>query len=530
MSEPAKRPNIIVILVDDMGYSDIGPYGSEIRTPTLDRLAAGGARFSQMYNCARCCPTRASLLTGLYPHQAGVGQMVNDRGVGPAYQGYLRDDCVTIAEALKPAGYRTLMSGKWHVGGPYDAQRPDAWRPGTAGFPTPYTRGFDEHYGTLAGAANYFDPYTLIHNDTFIEPTGDDYYYTDAISENACRMIEASVADETPFFAYVAYTAPHWPLHAFADDIERYRGQYRQGWDALRTGRHEQLKGLGVLDRKWEISPRDESAPPWADAAEKDWQDARMAVYAAQIDRMDQGVGRIVATLERLGQLDDTLILFLSDNGGCAEFLAEDGHVARYGGLTRDGRPIRIGNRPDIAPGDADTYMSYELPWANASNSPFRLFKHWVHEGGIATPLVAHWPARFAGGALHHQTVHVIDIMATCLEAAGAIYPAEHHGRAVTPLEGESFLPLLEGRSWSRQRPLFWEHEGNRAVRLGPWKLVSQDERGQWELYNMDEDRTELHDLGQREPGRLTELQGLYEQWAQRVGVVPWDQLRRRRR
>jgi arylsulfatase A-like enzyme len=526
-SEPQpeqRRPNIVLILVDDMGFSDIGCYGSEISTPNLDALAAGGLRFSQMYNCARCCPTRASLLTGLYPHQAGVGHMVGDGGTR-AYQGYLRDDCVTVAEALGAGGYRTLMSGKWHVGGPYQGNRPDTWDPGSAGHPIPVQRGFDQHYGMLGGGGSYFRPPYMVRDDHLIETEGDDYYLTDAISDEATLMIETAAGEPEPFFLYVAYTAPHWPLHALPEDIARYRGEYRRpGWDGVRTARHEELKGQGILSPEWEITARDVSAQAWGDVEAKDWEDLRMAVYAAQVDRMDQGVGRITGKLQELGITEDTLVLFLSDNGGCAEFLAEESNLKqpfRYDTPTRDGRPMRIGNTPTIDPGAADTFASYDLPWANASNTPFRLYKHWVHEGGISTPLIAHWPNGISASGLAHQPRHVIDLMATCLDAAGVPHPGERHGVAVSSLEGESLLPAFQGRDRERERPIFWEHEGNSAVRDGIWKLVRRHP-GPWELYNMERDRTETQDLATSEPGRVQAMVAMYDEWAQRCEVREW--------
>ncbi|MYC96979.1 MAG: arylsulfatase [Caldilineaceae bacterium SB0661_bin_32] len=534
---PTPRPNFVLILVDDMGFSDIGCYGSEIRTPNLDRLAHGGMRFSQMYNYARCCPTRACMLTGAYPHQAGIGHMMENTG-SPSYQGYLRDDVVTIAEALKSGGYRTYMSGKWHVGGAYDPTRPESWRPGEDGHPTPRQRGFDRYYGTLDGAGSFFAPYSLMEDDSFVNRGAESgsqgkgqidqtsaagaYYYTDAISDRAVKMIEESLLTEDPFFLYVSYTAPHWPLHALPQDIAKYEGTYRNGgWDALRTARHEELKGMGLLDSRWQISPRDESAPPWEDSRNQDWEDMRMAVYAAQIDRMDQGVGRILAALEA-SQLDEnTLILFLSDNGGCAEFLSENGWVDRYSDWTPDGRPMRVGNDPNLLPGGPHTFMSYDLPWANASNAPFRLYKHWVHEGGISTPLVAHWPSTIQPNQIVHEACHVIDVLPTLLDAAGIAQPDEYNGQPVLPMEGESFLPLLRGAQWSRQGHIFWEHEGNRAVRLGRWKLVSKH-GGRWELYDMLEDRTELNDLSEKNRPKVEEFADLYHAWAERVGVLPW--------
>ncbi|NMB45721.1 MAG: arylsulfatase [Firmicutes bacterium] len=524
-NKQGNRPNILLIMADDMGFSDLGCYGSEIDTPNLDKLAANGARFSQMYNCARCCPTRASILTGLYPHQAGVGHMVNDAGVGKEYQGFLRDDCITIAEALKSSSYHTLLSGKWHVGGAYQANKPETWSPGEPEHPIPTQRGFDEFYGMLGGGGSYFNPPYMMRNEELIEEGGGGYYLTDAISENAVQMLR-DVPNDEPFFLYVAYTAPHWPLHALPEDIEKYVGRYLDaGWDGVRQKRYENLKKLGLLNNEWALSPRDPSAPPWKDTPNKEWEDLRMAVYAAQVDRMDQGIGRIMAELEKDGKLENTLIMFLSDNGGCAEFLAEDTNHAepfRYDIPTHDGRPMRIGNTPKIKPGPDDTFMSYDLPWANASNSPFRLFKHWVHEGGISTPFIVHWPGKVRSNQIFHNPIHIVDIMATCLDVSGTVYPTEYNGKAITPLEGESFAPLVFGnREWQREEPIFWEHEGNRAVRAGKWKLVCKYP-GKWELYNMEVDRTELNDLSGQEPAVVEELSKLYEQWATRCGVREW--------
>ena len=523
--DASSKPNIIVILVDDMGYSDIGCFGSEIRTPNLDSLAEGGLRFSQMYNSARCCPSRAALLTGLNPHQAGIGHMVANLGV-PEYQGYLKENAVTIAEALRADGYSTFMSGKWHVGGDYNLADPDSWTPSAPTHPTPTQRGFDRYFGILTGAGNFYFPKTLMDQDTLV-PLADleDFYLTDAISDNAVSMIGEAVAQDSPFFMYVAYTAPHWPLHAPEEDIARYEGQYRGGWEELRTGRHEKLKSEGVVDEKWEISPRDSDSPPWDEVTEPDWQDIRMAVYAAQVDRVDQGVGRILAALRSAGANDNTLIMFLSDNGGCAEFLAEDGSLpqpARYGGVSPDGTPVVVGNIPGLRPGGPQTFMSYDLPWANASNTPFRRFKRWTHEGGISTPFILSWPARIRDPGIVHSPVHLIDIMPTCLDAADARHPSERAGQQTIPLEGESMLPAIERREWARERPIVWEHEGSRAVRQGQWKLVSAIGGG-WELYDMERDRTELDDLYVRNRSKAQELEKLYDEWAERCGVLPWS-------
>ena len=531
-----QKPNIILILADDMGYSDLGCYGSEIRTPNLDRLAASGLRFSQMYNSARCCPSRASLLTGLNPHQTGVGHMMD--ALGPeSYQGYLNESCATIAEVLRAGGYRTYMSGKWHVGGRYDLLDDSNWErlKGSAGYPIPTQRGFDRFYGIVAGSANYFFPRLLMEDDRFLELEPSGYYFTDAITDNAVKMLDenaaanASAADDTaadkkPFFLHVTYTAPHWPLHALEEDIARYEGKYRDGWDAVRTARHEELKASGILDSKWRISPRDPSAHPWDDERAKDWEDLRMATYAAMIDRMDQGIGRILDKVRDMGATDNTLIMFLSDNGGCAEFLAEDTQrpePSQYSSPNPDGIPIKMGNIAGMRPGPGDTFMSYDLPWANASNSPFRLFKRWTHEGGISTPFIVSWPDRIKRAGIVHEPTHISDIPATCIAAAGASYPSELNGSAVTPIEGVSFMDAIETGDWKRNLPIYWEHEGSRAVRIENWKLVAEV-GGDWELYDMDEDRTELNNLVERNAPKAAEMIALYDAWADRCGVFPW--------
>ncbi len=520
----AIRPNIILIMADDMGYSDIGCFGSEISTPNLDSLAAGGMRFSQFYNYARCCPTRASLLTGLAPHEAGIGHMSIALGP-PQYQGYLNRSCVTLAEALRPAGYSTYMSGKWHVGGDYPL---GSWRDvvpriGDESHPTPGQRGFDRFYGILAGSGNFFDPHTLMRDDESAEIDYGDFYFTDAIADNAAAFVREHEG-ENPYLLYASFTAPHWPLHALDEDIARYRGRYGCGWDELRNRRHEELNGLRILDGAWEISPRDRTAPAWEETPDQDWEDARMAVYAAQVDRMDQGIGKILDAARASGQWENTLIIFISDNGGCAELLREDGIPHTAPAKTRDGRAVKTGNARGLIPGAETTYMSYDLPWANASCSPFRLYKHYTHEGGIATPFVAHWPAVITPGSIEHQPAWVGDFMPTFLAAAGGRYPSEHNGSEITPVRGESFLPALSGESIGRQRPIVWEHEGNRAVRDGRWKLVNRHP-GEWELYDMAADRTELDDLAAANVRVRDRLIDAYSGWALEVAVGDFDQL-----
>lgn len=521
-----KRPNVVLILNDDMGFSDLGCYGGEIRTPSLDSLAAGGLRYTQFYNTARCCPSRASLLTGLHPHQAGVGHMMHDDGVD-GYMGDLAQATATIAEVLRPAGYRTYMAGKWHVSRHIKPDNPSHnW---------PCQRGFDRYYGTLTGACNYFNPHCLRRdNEPITAGDADDYYFTDDISDRACEFVRDHAADhaDQPFFAYVAYTAPHWPLHAPEEDIARCAGRFSAGWDRLRRERLERMVEMGLIDRSWKLSPRDPSQSAWDETPDHEWQQRRMEVYAAQVDRMDQGIGRIVQALRETGQLDNTLILFLADNGGCAEELQADEPRGQDQGTpskTRAGQPVKWGNTPACQPGSEETYASYGLPWANLSNTPFRRYKHWVHEGGIATPLIAHWPTGIAArGELRLQPGQLPDIMATICDVTGADYPAERDGHAVPPCEGFSLRPTFID-SPSARPTLFWEHEGNKAVREGRWKLVRRFPL-QWELYDIEADRTELTDLSAESPEVVKELSAKWRQWADRVGVVDWEQLRALRR
>ncbi|WP_299352578.1 arylsulfatase [uncultured Shimia sp.] len=518
---PDTRPNVILILADDMGFADLGVTGSEIRTPNINALARDGVMLSAMYNCARCCPTRASLLTGLYPHNAGVGHMGANLGT-PAYQGFLRNDSATIAEHLRASGYRTLMSGKWHVAGDFKARNIDSWKVGDVDHPTPRQRGFDHFYGIMDGATHFFSPHYMLEDDRRVEVVPDDFYFTDAITDKAIGMIEGAVSDEKPFFLYLAHTAPHWPLHAHPEDIARYDGVYDKGWDHVRTARHEEMNGQGVFQQGWAISPRDTGVHPWGDEANKDWEASKMATYAAMVDRMDQSIGRLIAALKQLDQFDNTLILFLSDNGGCAEFMAEDGWAQFYPDVTHDGRKITMGNVVDLRPGDAQTFQSYDKPWANVSNAPFRLFKHYVHEGGISTPLVAHWRKGFTPRGTAHAACHVVDILPTILEATGCTYQTEVGGHEIQPMQGESLMDLLRDKEWERVQPIFWEHEGNAAIRSGPFKLVRLHGHD-WELYDMEADRTELTNLIGKNAPREKDMLAQYEAWAKEIGVMDWD-------
>lgn len=539
-----KRPNIIVMMADDMGWSDLGCFGSEINTPNLDSLAMQGVRFTQFYNTARCCPTRATLLTGLYAHQAGIGHMMEDRGFD-AYRGDLNRKSVTIAEVLKTAGYRTYMAGKWHVTkkiSPSGEADKHNW---------PLQRGFDRFYGTIHGAGSFYDPNSLARDNELISPYADaeyqpeQFYYTDAISDHAARFVRehAEKSQDQPFFMYVAFTAPHWPLHAKESDIAKYQGKYDGGFAEVRAARFARMKEMGLIDPRWEISSAD--GGKWDKVENEEFEIRCMEVYAAMIDCLDQGVGRLVEQLKASGEYENTLILFLQDNGGCAEGMGRRDNgkiVIDRGGepsldalandylqpdmipkQTRDGFPMRQGY--GVMPGAADTYHAYGRAWANVSNTPFREYKHWEHEGGISTPLVAHWPAGINSnrhGALETQPSHLIDLMATCVDLADAEYPKTFSDTKIQPMEGVSLVPAFGGNSINRKEPIFWEHEGNRAIRDGKWKLVSKHP-GDWELYDMEADRTEMNDLSKQHPDKVESMSKRWQAWADRVGVQPWS-------
>ncbi len=506
-AQKTSRPNIIVILADDMGYSDIGCFGSEIETPNIDLLASNGLRMSQFYNTARCCPTRASLLTGLYPHMAGMGHMTGNPTKEPGYAGDLNDKCVSIAQVLKPAGYSTYATGKWHVANNTKDNGPKHnW---------PLQRGFDKYYGIIPGAANYFDPKGLKNGNDPVKP-GDNFYLTDALSDTAASYIQQHKdnKNQNPFFMYVAYNAPHWPLHAKEKDIKKYADKYLSGWDKLREQRYLKQQKTGLLDASAKLNPRDAEVPAWDDIPESEkliWA-KRMAVYAAQVDCLDQGVGRIVQALKKNNLFDNTLIIFISDNGGCAE------------SISRDDKSIN-------ALGTGDSYESYRINWANASNTPFKLYKHWVHEGGISAPCVISWPAMLANkGSVVNTPAHLIDLLPTFINVSGAKYPATFNGHDIAPLPGKSLLSILKGEKNFAERPLYWEHEANRAVRFGKWKLVSRASKikpfmGPWELYDITADRSETNDLSKSQPAKVKELEAMWNNWAINNQVFPLNGL-----
>lgn len=527
--ESSQRPNIVLILADDLGYSDLGCYGGEIATPHLDRLAEDGLRFTQFYNCARCCPTRAALMTGLYPHQAGVGAMTFDAGA-PGYRGRLMPNTVTVAEVLSAAGYRTLMAGKWHLSLTADSPRNAAWvshrldlGPFSDRATYPVGRGFDEHYGTIWGVVNYFDPFSLVRNTTPVRDVPGDFYYTDALSDEAVRMIResatASKSGERPFFLYLAYTAPHWPLHALEDDIAKYADTYTDGWNAIREQRYERMVERGLLSERTASLGEPVQGRPWKDEPHRDWEARAMAVHAAMISRMDAGIGRVLKSLESEGLAENTLVLFLSDNGASPERIGRPGFDRPS--HTRDGRDIVYPqpNDPGPLPGPETTFAGIGRRWANVANTPFRMWKATTYEGGICTPCIARWPGAIRPGVTE-EIGHVIDVMATCCDLAGAPYPALRNGQAITPVEGRSLRDVFDGGRSKDERTLCWEHEQNRAIRKGRWKLVGP-KNAAWELYDLSTDRTETTDVASDHLDIVEQLSKTYADWEKRVGVVP---------
>src|SRR5262245_4065663 len=534
----AKAPNIIVILADDLGYSDLSCYGGEINTPNLDGLAKNGLRFTQFYNSARCCPTRAALLTGLYPHQAGVGMMTADAGEQyPGYRGSIPSYTVTLAEVLKAAGYRTAMSGKWHVGDKI----------------SPVERGFDDFYGFVRGyAVDSFDDRMMIRlpegRPARNYKTGE-YFATDAITDHALDFVAEARRTKQPWFLYVAYQAPHFPVQSRADDAAPYATTYSKGWDKLRAERLARMKKVGSVAKNTPLTPRskihlpevakrlgsmtaDGNNPAW-DALDVDRRAdlaGRMKAYAGMVTGMDRNVGRLIADLRRSGELENTLILFLSDNGACAEWepfgfdLTKPARVTAgtgIGGAT-PGMPNILRRGADLSTmGGANDLFSYGSAWANLSNTPWRLYKHYSHEGGISSPLIVHWPAGIkARGQWRHQPGHIIDIMATLVDVSAATYPKERAGVATQPMAGVSLRPAFANHPLPRNAPLFFEHDGSRAVRMGYWKLVSA-RGGEWELYNIEADRTELNNLASQNPDKVSELAARWEEWARRTHALP---------
>jgi arylsulfatase len=482
-ADSAPRPNIVLIMCDDMGFSDIGCYGGEVQTPVLDRLAHEGMRFTQFYNNAKCTTTRASIITGLYPRRKG---------------GLLQRNMVTLGEAMGLAGYRTILSGKWHLG------RGDGTHP--------FHRGFDAYYGLLDGCCNFFNPSQpdpkykggrvrrFGQDDRLITQFPPDFYTTDAFTDHAIAEIRAATAGKQPFFLHLCYTAPHYPLHAKPEDIAKYRGKFTMGWDAMRRQRYERQIAMGLVDPKiCKLSGEDSRSYDW-ETADHDFEDHRMAVYAAMIDSMDQNIGRLMMALEKAGAEDNTLVLFLSDNGGCSE---------EPGGRDPSER----------TPGPGNDYVAVGPAWGWAQNAPFRRYKSWVHEGGITTPLIAWWPGKVPAKSWCREPAHIIDFMPTFLELAGSAYPATFRGHEILPLEGKSMLPLLQGRVRQPHDRLFWEWSGNRAIREGDMKLVWDKGVKNWELYDLAKDRTETSNLANQQPARVEAMSAAWATWAERTGL-----------
>lgn len=503
----SRKPNILIIVADDMGYSDLGCFGSEIKTPNIDRLAEEGVRFRQFYNRGRCCPTRASLLTGLYPHNAGLGHMTYSGDWGlPGYRNELNTNCVTIGNVLQSAGYRTLLSGKWHVG-----ETPSNW---------PRSRGFDEFFGLVQGGGNYFKlrPYGMIaRNDTLLTSLPADFYLTDAIGDNAVAQLKSTHTESPgkPFFLYLAFTAPHWPLQAKQQDIRKYVQKYDIGYDAIRIRRYHRMQQLGVISQGTGLSEKEGIV--WdklSDSLKKDL-GLRMAVYAAQIDILDQNVGKVINYLRKIGELDNTLIMVLSDNGASSEGgpkgLNNSPLVSGY----RDGDPELTG-----APGEANSFKSYGTGWANVSNTPFRYYKSFTHEGGIRAPFIVRWPKQlsYAAGSFCDDPADVIDLMPTVIAVSGAVYPQTWHGENIYPLDGISLLPSFQHKSSSEERTLYWVHEGNRAIRSGRWKLVAERSHP-WELYDLTIDPSELRNIAANYPEKVAALSEKFETWRKNNNV-----------
>lgn len=512
-----EKPNIIIIIADDMGYSDLRCYGGEIHTPNLDRLAENGIRFTQMYNCARCCPTRASLLTGKYPHQVNLARNGQN----------LAMDAPTIAEVLREAGYQTGMSGKWHLSRTKvlpDNEEQLKWlahQTDSGVFAPletyPCNRGFDEHWGVIWGVVNYFDPFSLVHNEEAVRDVPGNFYMTDFVTDKSVELIDKFSRKKQPFFLYVAHTAPHWPLHALAEDIEKYNNTYSEGWEVMREMRYKRMIELGLIDSILFPLPGNSSGKKWADCPNKQKESNHMAVHAAMVDRMDQGVGEIIEKLKQIEEYDNTMIFFLADNGASYERGNSPGYDRAA--KTREGVPI---DYDPVQPGPETTWGFLGDAWASAANTPFRYWKKESYEGGICTPFIVHWPAGLKGmeNTINHGIAHVMDILPTCMDLAKASYPSHIHGMETSPFIGKSLLPLIQGELTTTHDTLFWEHVGGRAIRIGNWKMASL--KGQsWELFDLATDRTELYDLSLQYPEKIKEMNKLWEEWAVKMGVLP---------
>jgi len=513
-----QKPNIMLILLDDMGYSDPGCFGGEINTPNIDSLASHGLRFTQFYNCSRSCPSRASLLTGLYPQEVGI------TGMGLS----LSTNCVTIAEVLKQSGYNTAMSGKWHLSlteaqSTYTNQM--KWLSHQADYGAfaplatyPCNRGFDEHWGIIWGVADYYDPFSLVHNETPITTVPKDFYMTDFVTEKAIDMIDSCAKKDEPYFMYVAYTAPHWPLHAKPEDMAKYKGKYNNGWDQLRKDRYSRMTELGVIDPEQVPVSNNQSGKSWASETRKAYEASCMETHAAMVDCADKGIGKIIAKLKETGEYDNTVIIFMSDNGASPERYNDSGFDRPS--MTRTGVPLVYpGQYPE--PGPETCMGAIGEAWAGAINVPYKYWKAESFHGGTATPMIVCWPAglKTKGGSITNQPGHVIDIMPTCLDLAGATYPTTYNNHSIQPFEGKSLLEVLHGGTRTQPEAIYWEHEGGRAIRVGDWRFVALS-GGNWQLYNLSKDLSETTNVAEENPDVVIQLKNLWNTWAKKVGLT----------
>lgn len=527
-----KRPNVIVIMADDLGYSDLGCYGGEINTPNLDALAAQGLRFTHFYNTSRSCPTRASLMTGLYQHQAGIGRMTFDAGL-PGYRGTLSREAVTIAEVMRDAGYATSMVGKWHVAETPLREDQREWLAHHVVHDTysdlcnyPINRGFDRHYGTIYGVVDYFDPFSLVEGEVPVKDVPEGYYITQALSDRAVNDINEYAKGDKPFFMYLAYTAPHWPLHALPEDIAKYTDTYKCGWDAIRNARYERQQKMNLFPGQENFLSQRQFNDSWEDNPNKEWDAMAMAVHAAMVDRMDQGIGQVIEALKANGQLENTLILFMSDNGcsneECQNMVPGDNDRPD---MTRDGKEIIYPKNKEVLPGPETTYAALGAEWANVANTPFRYWKAKSYEGGICTPMIAFWPKgiKQPKGGVTEQFGHVMDIMATCIELAQTQYPSSFKGHDIIPMEGKSLVPIFCKGSREGHEYLGFEHFLERAfISKDGWKIVRPGNKSAWELYNLNNDRSEQNNIADLYPERLNNMVSEYQKWAKRCMVEPY--------
>jgi arylsulfatase len=532
------RPNIVVILADDMGYSDLGCYGGEVQTPNLDKLAQNGLRFSRFYNAGKSCPTRSALLTGLYSHQAGVGRMTFDDRLS-GYRGNLTHNGVTIAEAVRTAGYQTGMIGKWHVSETPLREDQRQWLAHRAehdeythrdNYPT--QRGFQNFYGTIYGVVDYFDPFSLVNGEEPVRSVPKGYYSTVALADSAVAYLDRFNKSDDPFFMYLAFHSPHWPLHALPEDIKKYEDTYKVGWETIRNQRYERIKKAGIFNMTGDFLSERQFNDAWADDSTAAWDAHAMAVHAAMVDRMDQEIGKVIRTLEKNGQLDNTLILFLVDNGCSSEScqMYSEGENDRPAEM-RNGEPVIYPRKKETLPGTENVWASVGAKWANVANTPFRLWKGTMYEGGVCTPAIAYWPKglKVKKGSVTSEPCHVIDIMATCLELSGAVYPKTYNGNEIIPLEGKSFLSVLKtGKRDKRHEIIGFEHFREKALIADDgWKIVQRPRNGEWEweLYDLNTDRTEMHNVAVQHPDKVKQLVEQYRAWMERCMVVPAPEL-----